>query len=568
AFATGEEDDQNAAKHNIDYQVGVDGGTGVSLHEYAIRESEAILREYGNQPSLVMYALGNELGRRPGMYEVVSHLQAFDPRHLYAQGSNNKHWDPSYAEGDDFWVAMGVADERGNRLPLRGAYYGHEAYRGHIDHQAPSTMVDYAASISGIPVPMVVHENAEFEVFPDFHEIPLFTGVTRGWNYEIFRERLEKAGMLDQAGDFMRASGALAAICKREDIESALRTPDLGGYQLLDIQDFAGQGTALVGLLDVFMNPKGIISPEEHRRYCSPTVPLLRIKRYVWTNDESLRGRVQVAHYGPHDIVDAVVRWWLVDVAGKELAAGRCEPVTLKQGMLNEVDVLSTPLASVESPQKLTLVLRIDGTKWQNDYPLWVYPKAVDTTVPEGVMVGRSLRGEKIRTHLALGGSVLLLPKPGDRVHGVAGSFQAGFWSPMFLQSARKNGLPDPPVTLGILCDPKHPALARFPTEFHSNWQWWYLTTQARPIILDDAPKDFRPLVQVIDSIGRMHKLGLMFETRVGNGRLFVCAADLMGHQDRPEVRQMLHSLLHYVGSEEFKPTIELDAKLLEKWVP
>ncbi|MBT8045448.1 MAG: beta-galactosidase, partial [Verrucomicrobiae bacterium] len=375
-------------------------------------------------------------------------------------------------------------------------------------------------------------------------------------------------GMLDQAHDFMKASGALAAICKREDIESALRTPDLGGYQLLDIQDFAGQGTALVGMLDVFMNSKGIITPKQRRRYCSPTVPLMQMKKYTWTNSESLRGRVQVAHFGPQTISDAVLSWSLVNSEGKALAGGRFEPVKLEQGRLTEVDVLCTSLSEVKTPQKLNLWLKLDGTEYENVYPLWVYPEQVDTTVPEEVLVTKTFNDAKTRRHLDGGGAVLLLPDPNKLPKSVRGSFQAGFWSPMFMMGARRKGLEDPPVTLGVLCDPKHPALAHFPTEFHSNWQWWYLTTQARPIILDETPKDYRPVVQMIDSIGRMHKLGLMFETRVGKGRLFVCAADLMSHQDQPEVRQMLHSLLRYTGSEKFNPADELNREWLEKILP
>ena len=104
--------------------------------------------------------------------------------------------------------------------------------------------------------------------------------------------------MLDQAHDFFKASGALAVVCYREDIEAALRTPEFGGFQLLDIQDFPGQGTALVGILNVFMENKGMIEPEQWRGFCSETVPLFRMEKYVWTNDETLTGKVQIAHYG------------------------------------------------------------------------------------------------------------------------------------------------------------------------------------------------------------------------------------------------------------------------------
>ena len=64
------------------------------------------------------------------------------------------------------------------------------------------------------------------------------------------------------------------------------------------------------------------------------------------------------------------------------------------------------------------------------------------------------------------------------------------------------------------------------------------------------------------------HKLGLLFETRVGRGKLLICAIDLLGHQDKPETRQLLHSLLRYVDSAAFAPKAELDAEVLRKLFP
>ena len=149
--------------------------------------------------------------------------------------------------------------------------------------------------------------------------------------------------------------------------------------------------------------------------------------------------------------------------------------------------------------------------------------------------------------------------------HSVEGGFQTDYWSPMFAEAAKKRGGKVPPGTLGILCDPDAPALAGFPTEFHSNWQWWHLVKNSRPIILDDTPADYRPIVQVIDNFARNHKLGLIFETKVGKGKLLVCAIDLRGLQDKPEARQLLHSLLRYVDSPAFAPKAGLDGALLSK---
>jgi hypothetical protein len=242
--------------------------------------------------------------------------------------------------------------------------------------------------------------------------------------------------------------------------------------------------------------------------------------------------------------------------------------VTIEQGKVFEVDMFALPLCDVRSPQRLTITLAIEGTKYRNSYPIWVYPPKVDTSVPSDVLITDRLTAAT-HEHLDAGGKVLLFPKLDQLPHSIKGSFQTDFWCfPMFRRAAEQRGIEVAPGTLGILCNPAAPALARFPTEFHSNWQWWQVVKNSRPIILDDTPAGYRPTVQVIDNFERNHKLGLIFETKVGRGKLLVCSIDLPGLQDKPEARQMLHSLLQYVASDQFAPQAELDVSLLKKLLP
>ena len=560
-------DNKDAAIHNIDWLDETGDGTGVSLYDYGKREGEMILKQFGNHPSFAMFTLGNELGRTPGMFELVAYFKKIDPRHLHAQGSNNMHWDPSLAEGDDFWVSGKVEK---NKRPLRGSFSLADYPNPHIESFPPSTMVDFSKSIEGIPVPLIGHETGQFQVAPDYRDIPKFTGVLKARNYEIFRERIIKAGMFDQAHDFVRASGALSAICYREDIEAALRTPAFGGFQLLDIMDFPGQDTALVGMLNVFMESKGVIEPEQWREFCCETVPLFRMEKYTWTADETLRGRLQIAHYGPDTIREASISTTVTDNSGKQLATMTFPLINLETGGLRDIGDYSLPLGALglSTPQKLTLTFQIDGSRYRNHYPIWVYPTKVDTSVPDGVMLASSFTTEATQAHLASGGKVLLLPDLDKLPHSVPGGFQCEFWSPMFSESAKKRGGPQPPGTLGMLMNPDSPALVAFPTEFHSNWQWWHLVKNSRPIAFDGSPYNYRPTVQVIDNFARNHKLGLIAETKVGKGAMLICAIALLDHQDKPEARQLLHSLLKYIDSPAFDPKEELDSTLLNKLLP
>jgi hypothetical protein len=503
--------------------------------------------------------LGNEIGGDTDVMKAMcDHFRSLDRRHLYAMGTNHFHWIIRYREGDEFWVIKGTRPGR----HVRGASWETEC---HIDNKPPSTTVDYSAELLGVPVPVVGHEMAQFEVFPDFSEAKKYKGVLKARFFEIFRDRLKAAGMLDQNVDFLKASGKLSAICHREDVEAALRTPGFGGFQMLDLQDFSGQGVALIGLLDVFMQSKGLITPEEWREFCCETVPLLWMTKYTWTNDELFQGRMRVAHYGSVDLENQSVTWKIT--AGKKiLASGESPRIRIATGTVTEAGLFSAQLGSIRTAQKLSVTLTVKGTKYLNSYDIWVYPAKVQTSAPKGIVVVRSLNN-KTMAALEAGKRVLLIPKPGKVKKTVASAFQTGFWSPMF---RNKPGRLNPqgretPGVQGILCDPAHPVFRDFPTEFHGNWQWWQLMKNCQPVILDSTPLDYRPTLQMIDGFDRNHKLGLIFEAKVGKGSLLICSISLPELQQHPEARQMMESIYRYMRSPAFKPRRELDAELLSQ---
>lgn len=551
--------------HNIDYLEADEKKINMTLKEYLEKEGDLIFQHFGNHPSFTMFTLGNELGRNQAMFDLVARFKEIDSRRLYAQGSNNMHWEPSLAEGDDFWVIGATGDS----LPVRGSFAHISSIKNaHINEIPPSTLVNYSKSIEHVDVPVIGHETGQFQVSPDFNEIPKFTGVTRAKNYEIFRERLKNANMLDQADDFVKASGKLAVICYREDIEAALRTPDFGGFQLLDIIDFPGQGTAPVGILNVFMEPKGLVTPEVWRQYCSEVVPLLKMEKYTWTTDETFKAFIDIAHYGREDFLNVNLVWKMLNEEGDLIVEGNFELPKIEQGGVVETGGISFPLHKVKGPQKLKITLSIDDTPYENSYDLWVYPESIDTSIPEDIVVSGRL-DSKTKNHLEKGGKAVIFPELDRLTHSIEGAFITDFWCwPMFARGAMNRGVEPAPGSLGFICDPDSPLLNEFPTEFHSNWQWWHLVKNSRPIILDDTPADYRPLIQTIDNFGRNHKLGMVFETKYGNGNLLICAIDLPKLQDSPEARQLYHSMLKYVESGDFTPETELSERFLYKILP
>lgn len=535
----------------------------------AYNKSEAlrIIKTYGNHPSFVMFAMGNEIGGGQKVRkELVQMLQKADPRRLYAQASNYDLGKFVFQEGDDYWTTM--RNKLGPDSAVRGSFAHVDIPLGHIQQTGvPSTMKDYSAAIRDITVPVVSHEIGQYQVSPNYKEIEKYTGVVYPRNFEIFRDRLSAKGMLDEADAFFKASGALSVICYREDIEAALRTPKFGGFQLLDLQDFPGQGTALVGILDAFMDSKGLIQPEEWRQFCSSTVPLLLIPKYTWRADETIEATIKAAHYGAADLKDAKPAWQLLDQSGKMVLEGKLDTLNIPQGTLTEIGTIKIPLKDCNVPQKMTIKISLNGTEFTNKYPIWVYSSSVDIAFPENITVSR-VWDEETQNKIQSGKPVLLIPELKNLPGSIEGFFASDFWCyPMFRSISEGAKKPIAPGTLGILCDPQHPALAAFPTESHSNWQWWNLVMNSRSVILDDTPKNFRPIIQVIDNFERNHKLGLLFEGKIGKGNLLMCSMDLLGNLNQPECRQMLYSLLQYMQSGSFNPKTELPAEFISKIV-
>ena len=535
-----------------------------------VAEGIELQETFGDHPSLCMFTLGNELyGERAALAEIVRRLRAADQRHLFASGSNNFWGAQEYQKGDDFWVTWRT--QEGVDGDVRASYACCNLPEGHIELGPPNTEKDYSKSVDFSPVPVIAHEIGEFQVYPNYDEIPKYTGVMLPRNLELFRNRLVKAGMLDQWKDFFHASGALAVLCYKEDIEAAQRTPGFGGYQILELADCQVQGTALVGILDAFNDSKGLITPAQWRQFCNSTVPLLRFTQYTWRNNDTFVADAQVAHYGAGDLRNVVLEWSLKDQAGRVVQSGELPAISIVQGTAPTVGKLSIALKDLQAPARYNVELVLRGTDFRNAWPIWVYAASVDTEPPAGVKLVRSLDAAA-QQELVDGQTVLLVPDVRELIvtsemagNFVDGQFQSDFWSfSMFHDYCEQLQEPPSPGTLGLLMDPSHPALAKFPSQFHTDWQWWHLIKNSRAVVLDEAPANCRPIVQMIDNVVRNYKLGIVFEFRVGKGRLLVCTADLFKLKDRPEAAQLLHSLLAYAASPDFQPSTTVDILALK----
>jgi hypothetical protein len=516
-------------------------GDGKPVDRWIYEEADRILKAYGNHPSFLLMLYGNEPGgkhHQEFLSKWVKHYREKDPRRLYSSAAG---W-PQLPE-NQFHVLPAP------RIQAWGA-----GLKSRINSKPPETETDYREYISQRNVPVISHEIGQWCVYPNFDEMTKYTGYLKPRNFEIFRDRLEEHGLAAQAHDFLMASGKLQTLCYKEDIESALRTPGMGGFQLLDLHDFPGQGTALVGILDPFWDSKGYVTPQEYSRFCNSTVILARLPKRVFSSDETLEAALEVAHFGSRPLKGAVAEWKVVDEEGTALTAGQFLPKDIPVDNGIDLGNLRVPLANLGAPGRFKLVVGLDGTEFENDWDFWVYPRDQADRPLDGVKVVRELSADALGA-LEAGGRVFLIVgpervSPDPKLGKVELGFSSIFWNTAWTSRQA-------PHTLGILCDPTHPALAGFPTDGHTNWQWWYLLApgHAAAMILDQLPPGLKPIVQVIDDWFTARRLGLVFEAQVGKGKLLVSSIDLETGPDMNLVaRQLRSSLLGYMTSDLFDP--------------
>jgi hypothetical protein len=515
-------------------------GDGASVDTWTLAEGERILRAYGNHPSFLLFAAGNEPGgpeHRAYLSRWVMAMRALDPRHLYTGAAG---W-PELDE-NDFHV-----------LPEPRAHQWGDGLKSRFNALPPATSADYRESVEKRAAPVISHEIGQWCSYPALDTAAKYTGHLRAANFEIFADWLRNRGLADRYETFAYAAGRLQVACYKEEIEAQLRTPGLGGFQLLGLQDFTGQGSAPVGVLDHFWEPKPYVSAAEFRRFCGPTVLLARLSRRVFTAGETFEATIEVAHFGAAPITRAAVQWRIEIAGGEVIADGELPARDIPIGNAFALGQVRVALGSANPAQRLRLVVQLEDTAVENDWDLWIYPSVEMAAPPAGVLLTSSLDARAV-AELAAGGRVVLSGGGGRARKRVEFGFSPIFWNTACTQGQA-------PHTLGIRCDPQHPALAGFPTESHTNWQWWYLIRRADALVLDALPQDLRPLVEVVDDWYRCRRLGLVFEARVGPGRLLVSGVDLFGDlENDPVARQFRASLLAYVGGEAFAPAVEVTA--------
>lgn len=514
-------------------------GRGLPIDKYLMDETKRMTKEYGNYASFTFLASGNEPRGAWVQWvgKFVDYWKATDSRRLYTGASVGQGW--AWQPKNQFHVKAGA----------RGLSW---------NNARPETLTDYRSRIDTIYEPYVSHETGQWCVFPNFDEIKKYTGVTRAKNFELFREDLADNDMAALSHDFMMASGKLQSLSYKHEIERTLRTPDYAGFQLLCLNDYSGQGTALVGVLDAFWDEKGYMTAPEFRRFCNSTVPLARMEKFVFTNNDSLNANIMVSHFGKSTLAKAKSLWRIRNSSGTILKEGVLSVKDIPVGNETILGDVMLPLKEFESAAKLNLEIAIDGTEFINDWDFWVYPELKQAVNTDGIYIATTLDNEAI-AQLNKGGKVLLL-SAGNIQYGkdVVQYFQPAFWNTSWFKMR-------PPHTTGVLINNNHPVFTDFVTDNWANMQWWELVNRAQTMLLADFPIGFQPIVQPIDTWFINRKLGMLFEANVGKGKLMMTSIDLTSNlQDRPVAENLHSSIIKYMQSDKFNPEYTLSLQMVK----
>ncbi|MBQ0073326.1 MAG: beta-glucuronidase [Prevotella sp.] len=554
---------------------GVKLGRNEPIDTYLYEEAQRICDEYGNHPSFTFFAFGNEPAGNWVKWcnEHIKLIKDYDPRHIYPGFSVGGGW--AWQPKAEFAVKAGA---RGLAEWVRSA---------------PESMANFEDKITtyngkdmpGTPitVPFVTHEMGQWCAFPNFDEIGKYKGVNKAGNFEIFRDLLKDNGMESRGKDFLLASGKLQALCYKYETERILRTPKYAGFQMLSLNDYSGQGTALVGVTDVFYDEKGYITAPEFREFCSRVVPLAKFPKFTYSNGDTFEADLQVSQYSGGDIKDATIHWEVREEQSGNMPKGSSLPMaqgdftmqSLECGLQN-IGRISVPLHDIMTEGKYSLTVYIYNKEeknavGRNHWNFWVYPEVCDGTVTvrepkvkqgkrqgsmfyEDIFITDSLDAQAQKV-LKKGGKVLILAH-GKTTYGkeVKQQFLPVFWNTSWFKMR-------PPHTTGLFIEQEHPVFSTFPTDSHSDLQWWELVNNAPVMQFTDFPKDFQPIVQSIDTWFVSRKIGMLFEARVGKGRLMMTTMDLSKDLEHRLVASNLRScILGYMQQDDkFQPKWTID---------
>ena len=545
-------------------------GNGGMMDTFIQRELRAILEVHANSPAFISLAIGNELsGDFKKMGEWMGACKTFDPGRLYFASANL-----GIANGVLFRVSE--ADD----IHVVGNFGGRCRGRLH-----PFTDWDYEKGYAELKLPTVTHEVGQWPIYVDWeHELSKYTGVLRPYNLEHFRDMAEKSGTKYLWPRFCEVSALLTRRLYKDNVEALMRTPSCAGLQLLSAQDFTGQFEAMIGWRDSFYDLKPSVKALPPFRDIFNELPhLARFGKYCWSVGEAYKATLLVRNLTEKSILEGTEFEYSIlgqraSCPLKKAASGTLRlPKTINPGDVGVVGEVDLPLTDDMAGQMY--VLKFGKNAW----PFWVFAKTASVQQQGGRAVAprpphalETASFDDAVAELAKGGRVLYT---GKSAKSAKSHFKPVYWSAGHFKQADAEL-----SSLGYMVQSGHPALRGFPTEDWADWQWYNLVEGGVKHGIADlvgacvpcgsggrgatALPCVEPIVQPVPDLHYSTFMGMLFELKVGEGRLMMCGLNL-SDRTKPEVNAMRASILSYMESQDFNPPISIEAdKFKETFAP
>lgn len=519
-------------------------GSHIEHYDFMPKEALRIINAYSNHPSFCIFCNGNEFrGDFSILHNIIEQAKSIRPDIIYTLTAN---YDRPLDILDDIFISV-EADKKGMR--------GNRFY----PKMATTFMTDYSEAVNSRNIPLIAHEGGQYCVYPNVNEIEKYTGNLLPMNYMAIKNDLEKRNLLHMTDKFVKASGDFSARLYKEEIESYSRTMRFGGFQLLGIQDFPGQCTATIGLLDSLWESKEIVSKEWFRQFCNDVVILIKSEKRIFTNTELFSCEVMINQFNITDINNANIIYNFIDENDNEIYSGIFNNITLKNGTQTIIgSIENIDLNIFKLPTKLRLNISIENTQYQNNWSIFVYPDIVEDFIniklKESNIVLAYEWNNEILNMLDNGKKILLIPKRETFINRPTydSSFYPVFWSPVFFN--KKN-----PCGLYIN---EHPVFDIFTSDKYADYQWYNLLQNSFNFDVDILPIDFTPIVEAIPNYYYNHRLTNLIEANVSNGVLMICSIQLDDILDKVEARWFKYSIINYLSN-----TVEADYTLTKEQV-
>ena len=501
-------------------------------------EMNRVIEAYGNHPSFLLFCIGNELGTSDFnlMGQWIRELKEMDPRRLYAASTAR-----TITEWCEYSATHSVPGIGGVRQRL-----------------LPATNWDYEDRYSQALVPIIAHEVGQWPVYPVWEEIGKYQGVLKPRYLEQLANLAIRNGVANRDSLYRKASGALSALLYKDEIESFMRTASCGGFQLLSMQDYIGQGEALIGWLDSFYDQKGNLDPETARQFLNEVVPLAELPGYWFRQTDTVDIPVRLFQFSADQLVHQIISWSLKNDLGEAVFSGSFDPSDYSRGEVLPVGKIVVQIPDDLPPGRYQLDILLNGTAYHNSWPVWIYPKEVPLNKNE-VMIANEWN-DSIAAEIQAGAKVLLIANQiGNPEYTTAAAWKPLYWSASFFPGQAIE-------TLGSVVQQDHPALRDFASDPFTSWNWYRLCQEARCFDLKDFPIDFRPIVEPVSDFHYCRRLGSLFELSLGSGKLLVCGYNVVDNPNHhPEINQLLNSLLTYMNSADFNPSFKASVDLLDR---